>query len=72
MCVSVPDIFVLVNGDFVKLLRIEFILQRAHVSDHLQGNKAGQDRQHQTFLFGEIILSALEYVSRKPFVVLTA
>lgn len=43
MCVSVPDIFVLVNGDFVKLLRIEFILQRAHVSDHLQGNKAGKD-----------------------------
>lgn len=50
MCVCVPDVFVLVDIDLVKLVRIELILQSAHVSDHLQGNKARQDRQHQTLL----------------------
>lgn len=50
MFVCVPDVFVLVDIDLVKLLRIELILKSAHVSDHLQGNKARQDRQHQTLL----------------------
>lgn len=53
VCVCVPDVFVLVNVNLVKLLRVEFIFQRAHVSNHLQGNKSRQDRQHQTLLFGE-------------------
>lgn len=55
MCVRVPDIFVLVDIDLVKLLMIEFIFQRAHVSDHLQGHKARQDGQHQTLLCAKII-----------------
>lgn len=48
MCI--PDIFILVDVDLVKLVRAEFIFQRAHVSDHLQGHKARQDRQHQPLL----------------------
>lgn len=55
VCACVPDIFVLVNIYLVKLLRVEFIFEGAHVSNHLQGNKSGQDRQHQTLLLIEII-----------------
>lgn len=35
---------------FVKLLWIKVIIHRSHISNHLQGNKAGYDWQHQTLL----------------------
>lgn len=46
----VPDVFVLVDVDLVELMWAEFIFQTAHVGDHLQGNKARQDGEHQTLL----------------------
>lgn len=56
-CVHKPDIFILVDVDLVELLRAEFIFQTAHVGDHLQGNKARQDGEHQTLLLGQICLN---------------
>ena len=40
---KVPDVCVVVDVDLVELLRQQVIVQSAHVSDHLQGNKARQD-----------------------------
>ena len=57
MCLFVPDVFVLVDIDLVKLVRIELIFQHAHISDHLQGNKARQDGQHQALLCGDTMNS---------------
>lgn len=52
--VCIPDILILVDVDLVKLMRAEFIFQTAHVGNHLQGNKARQDGEHQTLLWGQI------------------
>lgn len=40
--------------DLMKLLRQQFIIHGGHVRNHLQGNKAGQYRQNQTFLCEDI------------------
>lgn len=49
--------------DLVELMRAELVLQRTHVSDHLQGHKARQDGQHQPLLVedgGGNLTTALE------------
>lgn len=40
---EIPDIFVLMDIYFVKLLWIKLIIHRSHIGYHLQGHKAGQD-----------------------------
>ena len=50
VCVCVPDILVLVDVDLMELLWQ--VLHGGHVSHHLQGNEAGQDRHDQALLGG--------------------
>lgn len=50
VCVSLPDILVVVNVDLVELLRHQIFIYRGHVSNHLQNQKPWQDGHDQTLL----------------------